>query len=466
MVGHVLHTALTVSKQLSDGAHVLFRNVDGGVFHRLVDHAVDGLGDHLRTANGQLIAFATHLLGEHGQCEFTTTLDLPSIRALGRQHLDGHVADELAVETILDHASGKLVVFAFGACKRGIVDAESHGDGRVINVNQRQRTRIRRVDDGLADHDVVHTCDCDDVARTCGIDRSTLKALRTQQFGNTEVFNGTVHTGQSVGLTLFKGAIVDAHQAESSKEVGGIDVGDVCLKRRALLIFRSRNVLDDGLKQRFEIFIVWQTAIFRLVFGSIACLCRTVDDRKVEQCVFIEVDAFLDNILGQAEQQVRGFTHDFFNTGVRAISLIHAQDNRQFSFQRLAQHEAGLWQRTFGSVDKEHNTVHHGDTALDLTTEIGVARGVDDVQGDAFRMPVLGGQRTGVLHSGVLGENGNALLTLQIVGIHHTIRDFLTLVEHVGLCQHGIDQRGLTMIDVCHNRYISNIAANRHRNLS
>ena len=81
-------------------------------------------------------------------------------------------------------------------------------------------------------------------------------------------------------------------------------------------------------------------------------------------------------------------------------------------------------------------------------------------------MAVLGGQRTGVLHSSVLGENGNALLTLQIVGVHHTIRDFLTLVEHVGLCQHGIDQRGLTMIDVCHNRYISNIAANRHRNLS
>ena len=34
------------------------------------------------------------------------------------------------------------------------------------------------------------------------------------------------------------------------------------------------------------------------------------------------------------------------------------------------------------------------------------------------------------------------------------------------VCQHGIDQRGLAVIDVCHNRYISNIAANRHRNLS
>ena len=62
--------------------------------------------------------------------------------------------------------------------------------------------------------------------------------------------------------------------------------------------------------------------------------------------------------------------------------------------------------------------------------------------------------------------DGDALLTFQIIGIHHTIRNFLTFVEHVRLCQHGIDQRGLAVIDVCHNRYISNIAANRHRNLS
>ena len=81
-------------------------------------------------------------------------------------------------------------------------------------------------------------------------------------------------------------------------------------------------------------------------------------------------------------------------------------------------------------------------------------------------MAVLGGQRASVLHCGVLGEDGDALLALQIVGIHHTVRDFLTLVEHVGLGQHCVDQRGLAVIDVCHNRYISDIAANRHRNLS
>ena len=240
----------------------------------------------------------------------------------------------------------------------------------------------------------------------------------------------------------------------------------MCLQRRAFLVFRSRNVLDDGFEQRFEIFVIRQTAILRLVFGSVAGLGRAVDDRQVEQRILIEIDTLFDNVLSQTEQQIGGFSNDLFDTCVRTIGLVHAQDNRQLGFQSLAQHEAGLRQRAFGCVDEQHDAINHGDATLDLAAEIGVTGSIDDVEGDAFRMAVLGGQRTGVLHSGVLGEDGDALLTFQIIGIHHTIRNFLTFVEHVGLCQHGIDQRGLAVIDVCHNRYISNIAANRHRNLS
>ena len=466
VVGHVVHAALTVGEQLGDGAHVLFRHVDGGVFHRLVDHAVDGLGDHLRTADGQLEAFTAHLLGKHGQCEFATALHFPGVRTVGRQHLDGHVADELAVEAVLDHAGGELVVLAFGAGKRGIVDAEGHGDGRVVNVDKRQRTRIVRVDDGLADHDVVHAGDGDDVARACGFDRGALQALRTQQLGHAEVLDGAVHTGQAVGLALLKGAVVDTDQTESAEEVGGVDVGDVGLQRRAFLVFRSRNVLDDGLEQRLEVVVVRQAAVFRLVFGSVTGLGGAVDDRKVEEGILIEVDAFLDDVLGQAEQQVGGFADDFGDSGVRAVGLVHAQDDRKLGFEGLAQHETGLRQRAFGSVDEQHDAVDHRDAALDLATEIGVAGGVDDVERDAVRVTVLGRQRTGVFHGRVLGQDGDALLALQIVGVHHTIRHLLALVEHVGLLEHRVYQRGLAVIDVCHDSHITNITANRHRNLS
>ena len=51
------------------------------------------------------------------------------------------------------------------------------------------------------------------------------------------------------------------------------------------------------------------------------------------------------HVVGQAEQQVGGFADDLFDTGVGAVGLVHAQDDRQLGFEGLAQHEAGLRQR-------------------------------------------------------------------------------------------------------------------------
>ena len=87
------------------------------------------------------------------------------------------------------------------------------------------------VDDGLADHDVVNAGNGHDVAGACGFDRDTLEALGAQQFGDAEVLEGAVHTGQAVGLALLQRAVVDTDQAESSEEVGGVDVGHVSLQR-------------------------------------------------------------------------------------------------------------------------------------------------------------------------------------------------------------------------------------------
>ena len=95
------------------------------------------------------------------------------------------------------------------------------------------------------------------------------------------------------------------------------------------------------------------------------------------------------HIVGQTEQQVGGFADDLFDTGVRAVHLVHAQDDRQLGFECLTQHETGLRQRAFGGVHEQHDAVDHGDTALDLATEIGVAGGIDDVEGDASGWPYL-----------------------------------------------------------------------------
>ena len=107
------------------------------------------------------------------------------------------------------------------------------------------------------------------------------------------------------------------------------------------------------------------------------------------------------------------------------------------TLQRLRHHEFGLRQRTFGGVDQHQRAVHHVEDALDLAAEIGVARRIDDV--DAGVLP---------LHRGGLGQNGDAALALQIVGIHGALDHALVVAVGAGLLQQAIDQRGLAVVDV------------------
>ena len=100
-------------------------------------------------------------------------------------------------------------------------------------------------------------------------------------------------------------------------------------------------------------------------------------------------------------------------------------------------HEFGLRQRAFGGVDQHQRAVDHVEDALDLAAEIGVAGGVDDV--DAGVLP---------LHRGRLGQDGDAALALQIVGVHRALGDLLVVAEGAGLLQQTVDERGLAVVDV------------------
>jgi len=66
-----------------------------------------------------------------------------------------------------------------------------------------------------------------------------------------------------------------------------------------------------------------------------------------------------------------------------------------------------------------------------------VAGGVDDVD-----LVVV------VVERGVLGEDGDAALALEVVGIHDAVGNSLIDAEGAGLAQHRIDQGGLAVVDV------------------
>jgi len=56
--------------------------------------------------------------------------------------------------------------------------------------------------------------------------------------------------------------------------------------------------------------------------------------------------------------------------------------------------------------------------------------------------------RPAKIHRRVLGQNGDAALALQVVGIHHALGQRLILTKRAGLAQHLVNQRSLAMVNM------------------
>ena len=190
--------------------------------------------------------------------------------------------------------------------------------------------------------------------------------------------------------------------------------------------------LSDQVEQRLHALVLRTFELLR----HPALLGRAVEDREVELLV------------GGVErrEQVEHLVDHLDRARVGAVDLVDHDDRLEPHLERLRHHELGLRQRTLGGVDQHQRAVDHVEDALDLAAEIGVAGRVDDV--DAGVVPE--DRRR-------LGEDGDAALALEIVGIHRALGDLLVLAEGAGLLQQAVDQRGLAMVDMGDDRDVAQV---------
>ena len=102
-------------------------------------------------------------------------------------------------------------------------------------------------------------------------------------------------------------------------------------------------------------------------------------------------------------------------------------------------------------VDEEHDAVDHFEGALDFAAEVGVAGRVDDVD-----------RQAAVPERGVLGEDGDAALAFQVVGVHDPLDDVAALAKSAGLLKELVHQGGLAMVDVGDNGDIAKLFYHGH----
>src|SRR5690606_13685633 len=279
-----------------------------------------------------------------------------------------------------------------------------------------------------------------------------------EQLGDLDLLDGAVGAGPCDLLALAQRAVVDAQQRQAPQERRGVDVGDVRLERVALFVRGRGDALHDRLEQRLEVAALGQGAVGRLGERGDARLGRCIDDGDLEQRVDVEVGDLVVEVRCEAEQEVVRLVDDLGDAGVVTVHLVDDDDHGQPGGERLAEHEASLGQRTLRGVHEQHHAIDHAQAALHLAAEVRVAGSVDDVDGHA-----LGARSgSGVPDRGVLREDRDALLALQVAGVHGAFVDVSVIAEGAALPQHGVDEGGLAMVDMGDDGDVAQVWAHGH----
>ena len=129
-------------------------------------------------------------------------------------------------------------------------------------------------------------------------------------------------------------------------------------------MLRSGDNFDNFVEQ-----IVDVVGRLVVVFAHPAILSRTIYYGEVElifRCVEV------------AHEVEHHFVH-LFGATVGLVHLIYHYDGLESDLESLLQDKTCLWHWSFECIDEEDATIGHIEHAFYLTTEVGVARSVNDI---------------------------------------------------------------------------------------
>ena len=147
------------------------------------------------------------------------------------------------------------------------------------------------------------------------------------------------------------------------------------------------------------------------------------------------------------DKEIKDVVDNVVDTGSGTIDLVDDNEGIQSLREGLVEDESGLGLGSLNGIDEQNNTVAHVQDTLDFSTKVSVTRCVHDVNLD-----------TVTLDGKIFRQNGNSSLSLLIFGVHNTLSGFIGLAfvtEDTRLADEGIDQSGLSVIDVGNNGNVS-----------
>src|SRR5712672_3767026 len=251
------------------------------------------------------------------------------------------------------------------------------------------------MNDAFADLDAFDAGDGHQVARENVFGFVAFEPAKSVELGDAGGIEFAVELADANFRAALDGAVEHAADGDAAEKIAVIEIHHLDLQDAFRIAGRRGDGFDDSLEERQEIFRV----IADFAMGH-ADACVGVNDRKIE-LVFRSVEV---------DEKIVDFVEHFLGASVGAIDFIEHDDGWQLGRKGLLQDIASLRQRAFAGVNQDNDAIDHAQRTLDFAAEIAVAGRVNDIDFSVVKK-----------ESGILGENGDAALALEIVGIHDTL---------------------------------------------
>ena len=320
--------------------------------------------------------------------------------------------------------------------KRRVVDGEKHRERRLVDLDPRQRDRLIGIGDGVADVDGALADDGDDVAGLGDLDLGSSQLVKDHHAVDRARHVHVALLDEHGLLPALDSPRIDPADRDPADILREVERGAEHAKRAVGIDDGARYLVDDQVEKRLDI----SRSGVQVVRGEPG-LAGGEDVGEIE---LIFTGPLLD-------ERVEDLVQDFIGPRIGPVDLVDHDDRPDVAGKRLAQHELGLRHRALEGVDQDECTVGHLQGPLDLASEVGVAGRVDDVD--------LG---RAVVDGDVLGQDGDAALALQVVGVEDPLSLELGGAELPRLAKHRVDQGGLAVVNVGNDGHVSDIISSLH----
>ncbi|OPZ78303.1 MAG: hypothetical protein BWY77_01536 [bacterium ADurb.Bin431] len=262
----------------------------------------------------------------------------------------------------------------------------------------------------------------DDVAGLCQVGLAQGDAVIDLYPGDAQGDFTLVLGDADQGVIVMRAAVEDPAYGQAAEIVGVVEVRDQHLEGLLRIVARRWNILEDGGEEGTEV-------ASRLREGALdnALAADGIKDR--------EFDLLLGGI--EIDKEVKNLVEDLLRPGILAVDLVDHHDDLEIFFEGLLEDKASLRQGPLGGIHQEDGAVDHLEGAFDLAPEIGMARGVENV--DLDPLPA---------DRAVFRRNRDAAFALEIHVIHDALLDLLVIAEEPALSKHLIDEGGFAVIDM------------------